>query len=123
MYNELVLTILSIIEYKDDKEAFVADFNRIINSQGLVALLQQLPVEKREEADNLIASSDSSEKFTQNVHQYFTDEQVQKELDTAAAQAISQWIGSIASSLNNGQREKLVALSEKLQKAIEASVV
>ncbi|MGH7202918.1 MAG: hypothetical protein ACREHC_00565 [Candidatus Levyibacteriota bacterium] len=119
MYNELVVTILSIIEYKDDKEAFVADFNRIINSQALVALLQQLPGEKREEADTVIASSDSPEKFTHNVHKYFTDEQVQKELDTAAAQAISQWIGSIAFSLNNTQREKLVALSEKLQKHLQ----
>lgn len=122
MYNDLVLAILDITEYKDDKEAFAADFNRIINSQALVALMQTLPVEKQAEADKKIASADSAEAFTKAVNEYFTTEQVEAALDNAAAQAISQWIASIAPTLKEEQREKLVKLSEKLQKALDTTL-
>lgn len=121
MYNDIVLAILEIIEYKEDKEAFAADFNRVINSQALVALMQTLPVEKQQEADEKIAAADSPETFTKSVQEYFTQEQVQAALDNAAAQAISQWIASIADKLNDTQREKLVGLSEKLQKAMDTT--
>ena len=121
MYNDIVTAILEIIEYKDDKEAFAADFNRVINSQALVALMQTLPAEKLEEADEKIAAADSAEAFTKAVHEYFTQEQVQAALDNAAAHAISQWIASIADTLNDTQREKLVGLSAKLQKAMDTT--
>lgn len=118
MYNDLVLAILEIIDYKENKEEFASEFNRVINSQALVALMQTLPADKQKEADEKIASADSAEKFTTSVQEYFSKDQVQAALDNAAAQAISQWISSVAPTLNDEQREKLVGLSEKLRKAM-----
>lgn len=121
MYKDLVFSILEITDYKEDKEEFGVEFNRIVNSQALVALMQTLDADKQKEADELIAKADSPEAFTQAVNTYFTTDQVQAALDNAAAQAISQWISSLAPTLNDEQREKLVALSEKLQKAMDTS--
>jgi hypothetical protein len=121
MYRDIILKILEITDYKEDKDEFLADFNRITNSQALVDLVKTLPEEKREEADAALATADSQEKFTETVNKYFTAQQVQQALDSAAAAAITQWIQSIANTLNDEQRQKLVKLSVELQEKLEAS--
>lgn len=121
MYNDIVLKLLEITEYKDDKKAFLEDFTRITNSQALVTLVQMLPEEKRETADAEIAGADSQEKFTEVVRAHFTEEQVQEALDNAAAEAVTQWIQSVAPTLNDTQKKKLVELSIDLQRQMETS--
>jgi membrane-bound lytic murein transglycosylase B len=121
MYRDIVLKILDAIDYAHDKKEFADDFDRIISSQALVSMVQTLSEEKREEAETALASADSQEKFAETVKKYFTDEQVQKSLDAAAAQAITEWIKSVQDTLNDDQRQKLVKLSVELQEKMQES--
>jgi Zn/Cd-binding protein ZinT len=121
MYNDIILKLLEITEYKDDKKAFLEDFARITNSQALVELVQTLSEEKREEADAAIAGADSQEAFTKAVNTYFSDNQVKEALDNASAQAITQWIQSVAPTLNDEQKQNLAKLAGELQAKMESS--
>src|ERR1700712_1275669 len=121
MYRDIVLQILDAIDYQHDKKEFADDFDRIISSQAIIALVKSLPAEKRAKADEALASVDSQEKFAETVKKYFTDKQVEKALDEAAAEAIAEWIKAVGSTLNDVQRQKLVALSVELQKKIEGA--
>lgn len=121
MYNDIILQLLNIIEYKEDKEAFVADFTRLINNQALVDLVGGLPDTQRIEAEEKLTSVASQESFIETVHAYFNDEQIQTALDNSAANAITQWISSIAPTLNDEQKQKLVKLASDLQAKMEAA--
>ncbi len=46
---------------------------------------------------------------------------MQKSLDAAAAQAITEWIKSVENTLNTDQRQKLVALSVELAEKMEGA--
>jgi hypothetical protein len=121
MYNDIILQLLTIIEYKDDKEAFVADFTRLINNQALVDLVSALPDAERVKAEEKLSHVDSQESFVSAVHTYFNDTQIQTALDNAAANAITQWISSIAPTLNDDQKQKLVKLASDLQAKMDES--
>jgi DNA-directed RNA polymerase specialized sigma24 family protein len=45
--KDIFLTILTIIEYPDDKEAFVHDFLTVCQQQALLDLTSNLPPDKR----------------------------------------------------------------------------
>ena len=116
--KQAVLQILDAIDYLEDKKAFVEDFTRITNSQALVDLVQSLPVAKQDEADKEIAGAESQEAFQTAVHKYFTDAQVEEAIDTASQRAVSEWLKAIDTTLTDAQRQKLLSLSEDLQKSI-----
>jgi hypothetical protein len=94
---------------------------RIISSQALVSLVKTLPEEKQVEADKKIAEAGSQENFAKAVSEYFSDEQVEKAVDEASQVAISEWLRSVAPTLNDEQRGKLLVLSEELQKLVKSS--
>ncbi len=119
MYKDIIIKILEATEYKGDQNEFVDDFMRVISSQALVNLVQTLSEDQQLEADKKIAAAGSQEKFAKAVSEYFDDEQVAKAVDEASQKAISEWLRSVAPTLNDDQRGKLLVLSEELQKLVK----
>lgn len=116
MYKDIVVKILTIIDYPHDREAFLVDFDRVVSSQAVIDLVKSLPEDKRSDAEDAISKAQSQEEFSKAISAYFTVDQVSEAIDAAAAPAISQWISSIAPTLTDEQKQKLIELSSEMEK-------
>lgn len=112
--KDILLKILEIIGYEDDKEAFVNAFLVNIQLQALNALLAEVPPEKKSEIEKEI-TSDSPDKY-QVLQSHFTQEQIEKALNESADKAVQEYIESIDETLTEDQRQGLVAYVEGLEK-------
>lgn len=78
--NQVILQILTIIDYADDKDAFAAELLQLIQQKAFVSFLQSLPQDKQE-AYNKIASDtlkDAFAEYTKTIQVTLSEEQKQK---------------------------------------------
>jgi hypothetical protein len=114
-YKDLVLHILEIIEYKDNKEEFVNKFIGTIQAEAVIALLQTLSADVQQEVQNAIAQQrDKQQEVYTLLKGKFSDEQMQQAFVVEAQKALDEWLEALESTLSQIQKEKLEALFKEL---------
>jgi hypothetical protein len=89
--RDILLKILTAIDYSDNREARTGEFLRNIHLQSLVNLMQSLPSEKQTEIkQQLSENTDSSEKLASLLKDYFSQRELHQALENAAKDAVTQ---------------------------------
>ena len=113
--KEILLKILEIIEYSDNREEFADQFVNKIYLQSLSNLAKTLNPQEQDKLKENIKSSTDSDDLEKSLKNYFSEEQMQKAISGATSDAMSKYIETINPTLINDQREKLLELSESLE--------
>jgi hypothetical protein len=113
-YKEILLKILEVISFTDDKEAFMKEFINNVSLQAFVDLVQTLPQDKQEELKKAFAAAgENAQKINDIVKNYFSEEQINNALENAAKNGVTEWMKAVDPTLSDPQRQKLVDLSQQ----------
>jgi hypothetical protein len=105
---------LNAIDYKEDKELFIADFLQNVQLQSLQNLLQTLPADKLQNIKlQLLASTNDQNKITEILKTSFSQDQIQHAIENAAKEGVSSYIKVIDDLLSDAQRDNLIKVLEK----------
>ena len=95
MFNlqDLLLKILTIIEYTDDKEEFVNQFIINVHLQAFLDLILTLPIDRQEEIKLALArSSQYADKMTRILSTYFSQTQILDVLEAVSRDSVGKYI-------------------------------
>ncbi|VVB85921.1 Uncharacterised protein [uncultured archaeon] len=114
--QDLLLQILKIIDYSDNKEAFVEEFIKNIHLQSLSYLISTLSPDKQEEVKTeLTMNKNNSDKVASTLNAYFSQSQMQDALKNASKSAMTEYIKTINPTLSATQKQQLSKAFQKLQ--------
>jgi hypothetical protein len=114
--KSIILKILEIIGYKDDKEAFVNEFIKDIKLGALSGLIINLPEEKQKELKTKSEISQGNpQELERIINEYFTPEQIQEATKNSSQKMMSEYLQAINSTLSEEQKTNLVKLFEELK--------
>jgi geranylgeranyl pyrophosphate synthase len=115
-YKEAIISILDIIDFTKDKEAFAEQILVQCSMQTMVKVVETLPEDKREALTTKFKEHPNDvEKLNEVLLEFVTKEEVQKIMEEVVQQAITEWMQAIASSLSDAQKQQLQQLSTSLQ--------
>lgn len=98
----LILKILEIIGYQDDKESFVKDFFTTVKQRAAAKMLQEIPKEK------LLAFEESTTSdLNPSINQIASAEQIEQAFKNEYDTLSSEWLNEIKSSLSSDQIKSL----------------
>ena len=80
---QILTRVLTIIEYKDDKNAFIQEFLNLCLNQALMETLKDLPKEKQLSLNQELKNQKGREKISQIVKSYIPDGLYEKFLSQA----------------------------------------
>jgi len=116
--HDLLLKILKVIDYNEDKEAFISEFIKNVRLQSLLDLISTLPTDKQEEIKaKLTSNANDAVKVTSTISAYFTQSQMQDALETASKDAITKYVETINHTLSVSQKQELANTFQELQPA------
>jgi hypothetical protein len=119
--RDILLKILEAIDYRDSREAFVDEFLRNIRLQSVVNLIQSLPAEKQTAVNQQLSHHQNvPEKIASLLKDYFSQQELDQALETAAKQAVTEYIQAITPTLSLNQKEKLLRVMEEVGQVPQA---
>jgi hypothetical protein len=101
-YKELLLKILSILEYRD-KEEYVKNFEKMNQLEAMTKCIERLPKYMQ---DEIIAKKDSPEE----IKKYVSQDAYIKELAAVSSRALTVFIQDMAPIFTNEEKEKVAQL-------------
>ena len=111
----ILLRILDIIGYSEDKEKFATEFLQNVSMQSLLDLINSLPSDKQEEIKQKTSVLQNDPKAAQDLfNNYFTKQQIERALQNASKNAVTEYIKAIASTLSEEQKTNLTNYSQEL---------
>lgn len=116
--NELrgvLLKILEVINYTEDKEGFTKEFEKNIKIQTIFDLVRSLPNEKQDELKKrLIEVDDNPEKTVEILKEYFSADKIQEEIENITKNSFSEYIETILPTLSASQTDSLQKILEEV---------
>jgi hypothetical protein len=116
--NELrgvFLKILEVINYTEDKEDFIKEFEKNIKIQTVFDLVRSLPNEKQDELKKrLIEVDDNPEKIVEILKEYFSADKIQEEIKNITKNSFSEYIETILPTLSASQTDSLQKILEEV---------
>lgn len=109
--RQYLLRILEIIEYRGDKEKYVANFIKNINEKTIVNLIETLPQEKREKIQTVINTQNNNDLI---LKQFFSEEEITKAYEETLAQTLTDYVYSISSSLSDAQQKEILDFARSI---------
>lgn len=117
-HKDILLKLLEAIGYKDNREAFVSEFERNIRLQSISDLIKALPSKQQEGLKReLNHNLGNPEKALEILKNEFSDSQIQDALEQTANDSITKYVQAISSTMTNSQREALVKILEESGKS------
>ena len=111
----ILLRILEIIGYSEDKEKFATEFLQNVSSQALLDLFNTLPDDRKGQLQEQIKSAESSPQvLEETLRSHFTQSQIQDALRNASKNAIVEYIKTIDPTLSETQRTNIVNFAKGL---------
>lgn len=120
----ILLRILDIIGYSEDKEKFATEFLQNVSLQALLDLFNTLSQDKKDQLQQKIPQigSDAS-KMQEELKVYFTDSQLEQAIENSAKNAVIEYMKAIDPTLSDSQKQNIANyFSEITQNASPASV-
>ena len=111
--DQVLYKILEIIDYKNNKEAFVQKFLTICKQEAIYNCLDNLPQGIQEQIKKEIQNL-SVDECIKVLQKHISQEQFQKELQSTSNNTLKEYVTSIAYTLSKGQKEKLKAFVEAI---------
>ncbi|SRR6266699_2285849 len=105
--RNIILEILNIIGFEDNKEACADEFIHNSKAQALLDLLITLPPEQQERFKQQIAGVTDQEQQKAIIAEYITPEQYTEALQQASQTAFEGLMKEIAPTLSAAQADKL----------------
>mgnify|MGYP001582613593 CR=1 FL=1 len=116
--NDILLKILDVIDYGDNKHAFIDEFIKNVQLQSLLDLISTLPTDKQEEIKTKLSTNvNDADKVASTLGAYFTQSQMQDALEVASKNAITKYIETINGTLSVSQKQELANAFQELQTA------
>src|SRR3989344_1658092 len=104
----ILLRILDIIGYSEDKEKFATEFFQNVSLQALLDLFNTLPQDKKDQLQQKIASLGSdAAKVQGELKAYFTDSQLEQAIENSAQNAVTEYMKAIDPTLSDSQKQNL----------------
>lgn len=111
----IVVRILDIIGYSEDKEKFAGEFLQTMSAQTLLDLFNSLPQDKKDQVKEQMTNTGNNPQAIQDILKtYFSESQIQDGLQNASKNAVAEYIKTIDPTLSETQRDNLVNLSKEL---------
>ncbi len=104
---EIILKILDIIEYSDDKNEFAENFMYVCNMKAIVEMLQLLPEKENEEIHNLLKETKDENLVIEKLKEYIHPDEFHEILSSTSALLFQEYIEHILPTLNTFQKENL----------------
>lgn len=116
--HDLLIKILEVIDYSDDKDAFISEFTKNVHLQSLLDLISTLPADKQEEIKTkLTPNVNDADKVASTLSAYFTQSQMQDALEAASKDAMTKYVETISPTLSAPQKQELATTFQELQTA------
>lgn len=113
--HNILLKILEIIGYSDNKNEFVDEFLKNIQMQSVIDLIQSLPQDQQSQIKKqLSVNPNDPNKAADVLKSYFNNEQIQEALKNASKTAMEEYIKAINPTLSSTQKNNLITLSQQL---------
>ncbi|HZE87241.1 MAG TPA: hypothetical protein VE090_03465 [Methylomirabilota bacterium] len=102
-FKDVLLEILDIIKYPNDKEKFVAEFEVMNHTEAILNLLDQLPtdVQAKIKASNL---------NKEEVNKHISQELYLSEITKVSKNALVKFLEAVSPILNLDQKQKITQL-------------
>jgi len=114
--QQILSSILEIINYPKDKEKFITTFLQQCRQQAIINMIQSLPKDKQGELkQKLVPLQESPELGKQTIFSYFTNEQYEQVLENASLKAFEEFIREIKFTLSQAQKQKLQSYLESIK--------
>ena len=114
-YKEFLTQVLDIINYPDNKNEYIKEFEERVQLETVLNLVESLSDEKRDEIfDTFVEEKDALSKTEGILLEYFTKEQTETEFHKTLLSNIDQLLIELRSSLTDNQKDKISALLEKV---------
>ena len=104
--KQIILQVLEIIGYEDDKEKFANDFLSLCLQEALLNLTQELPQDKQDQLAQRM-SLITPDKTEALLLEYFPKEKVEEAVKEASRSTFEEYLQTITSTLNDDQGNKL----------------
>lgn len=105
--KQILSTILDIVEFQDDKNAFINQFIETVYAAVLVKLVESLPEDKRKQFQTDVNGKLEIENIQTLVKNYFSEQQIFDANKDAVAETITDFLESISPELNDEKRTRL----------------
>lgn len=106
--HDLLIKVLDIIEFADDKEKFANEYFRNINLQAVANLSQNLSEEQKNNFKQKLSEiSTEPQKVGDVLQSFFSESQLQFETEKVSKEMLRDFLGQISPALSEEQKQNL----------------
>ena len=114
-YHDFIIHLLDLIDYKDDKEAFVTQFMGLTRLQTIGSLSDSLSRDRQLQLANSIdAAKGNPDAIAHVMEQYFSHDQIKEASNAVTLKELGGLIESIRGHLSAEQDQQLSKLLDSL---------
>ena len=119
----ILLKILDIISYSEDREKFTAEFFQTVSLQALLDLFNTLPQDKKDQFQQKIQGIENDAvQMQEELKKYFTQNQIEQTIETSARNAVTEYIKTIEPTLSDPQKQNLTNYFSEITKNVSPAV-
>lgn len=107
----ILLQILDLIEYRDDKELFAQKFFNLVAQETLGTLVSSLPEDKKKVAEDQLIDEKDAAKVQQSFQSTFSQEQIYAAVANVTKHAFQKYVKAIFPVLTATQKQKVQELA------------
>lgn len=104
--KQIILQVLEIIGYEDDKDKYANDFLSLCLQKAFVSLTQDFPQDKQDQLTQRM-SLISADKIEGLLLEYFPKEKFETAVKEASRSTFEDYLKTIIPTLNDDQKNKL----------------
>jgi hypothetical protein len=112
--REILSKILEIIDYPNDKDAFINQFIITCKKQAVLDLISSLDPQKQDQLKDALSTPSTEIEITQIFQLFFSDQDYQDALTNASENTLKKLLEMILPDLNPKQRAELKELLSSL---------
>lgn len=113
--KQILLRILEIIGYSEDKDKFATEFLQNVSLQALLDLFNTLPQDKKDQIQQQMTSANNdASKIQQVLNQFFTQDQLAQAIENSSKNAVTEYIKTIEPTLSEEQKQNLAGFFQEL---------
>ena len=105
--KDILIRVLTIINYQEDKDKFANDFLDLCLKKALVDMMESLPEEKKTEVRARFSANITPEEAAKVMQIYFTPQQYMQNLQNATQYLFQDYLKNIMPSLSEAQKAEL----------------
>lgn len=120
----ILLKILDVIGYSEDKDKFATEFLQNVSLQSLLDLFNTLPQDKKDQLQQKITSAgNDAAKMQEELKIYFTEDQLGQAIENSAKNAVTEYMKTIEPTLSDSQKQNLANYFGEITKTASPAAI